>query len=65
MSTAPYSHNEKRWAKQLKKLAIEETGAKLWTHSHCLRLIRKYAASREGRGVEEFISSIYEAERVK
>jgi hypothetical protein len=63
MNAPAYTDTEKRLAKRLKKLATEEAGSRLWSHTECLALVRKYAAARCA-SAEEFVAMIYEAERV-
>jgi hypothetical protein len=56
----PYTYTEKRAAKRLKRPWREE-GDKV-THTHCLRLVRKYASQRNGLSGELFAAMIYTAE---
>lgn len=63
MNAPAYSDTEKKLAKRLKKLALEEAGEKIWPHTQCLALVRQYAVKREGRSAEEFVAMIYAHER--
>ncbi len=63
MNAPAYTDTEKKLAKRLKKLALEEAGEKVWSHGQCLVLVRQYAIKREGRSAEEFVAMIYARER--
>ena len=63
MNAPAYTDTEKRLAKRLKKLAAEEAGGKLWSHTKCLGLVRKYSAEHRA-SAEEFVAMIYENEKL-
>lgn len=65
MNDLPYSENEKKLAKRLKKIAADE-GVR-WKHGQCLRIVRRFRETQEwrrhGERDEELAARIFIAEQ--